>query len=34
MLENYIFKEIVNSYGNAIRFDIEKENRKEIGKEK
>ncbi len=29
---NYIFKEIVSSYGNAIRFDIEKENRKEIGK--
>ena len=29
---NYIFKEIVSSYGNAIRFDIKKENRKEIGK--
>jgi len=29
---NYIFKEIVGSYGNAIRFDIKKENRKEIGK--
>tara|TARA_B100000780_G_scaffold85388_1_gene58558 strand:- start:12417 stop:13247 length:831 start_codon:yes stop_codon:yes gene_type:complete len=29
---NYIFKEIVESYGKAIRFDIEKENRKEIGK--
>ncbi|MDA7716567.1 SAM-dependent chlorinase/fluorinase [Flavobacteriaceae bacterium] len=29
---NYIFKEIVDSYGNAIRFDIKKENRKEIGK--
>jgi hypothetical protein len=29
---NYIFKEIVESYGKAIRFDIKKENRKEIGK--
>ena len=29
---NYIFKEIVGSYGSAIRFDIKKENRKEIGK--
>ena len=29
---NCIFKEIVSSYGNAIRFDIKKENRKEIGK--
>ena len=29
---NYIFKEIVESYAKAIRFDIKKENRKEIGK--
>jgi len=29
---NYIFKEIVGSYGSAIRFDIKKEKRKEIGK--
>ena len=29
---NYIFKEIVGSYGSAIRFEIKKENRKEIGK--
>ena len=29
---NYIFKEIVDSYAKAIRYDLIKENRKEIGK--
>ena len=29
---NYVFKEIVESYSQAIRFDVLKENRKEIGK--
>ena len=29
---NYKFKEIVKSYSQAIRFDVVKENRKEIGK--